>query len=66
VTEEEIVQVRKLLHTVNNKVGAILATAEMMQMDQLTPKATDRARVIESNALELRDLVRQIGERYLK
>jgi len=58
--------VRKLLHTVNNKVGAILATAEMMQMDQLTPKATDRARVIESNALELRDLVRQIGERYLK
>ena len=57
---------RKLLHTVNNKVGAILATAEMMQMDQLTPKATDRARVIESNALELRDLVRQIGERYLK
>jgi len=66
MTEEEIVQVRKLLHTVNNKVGAILATAEMMQMDQLTPKATDRARVIESNALELRDLVRQIGERYLK
>jgi hypothetical protein len=62
MTEADIQQLRKLLHDVNNRVGTILATAELLQMEQLSPKAADRSRLIENKALELRDIVRQIGE----
>lgn len=66
MTEEEILRLRKWLHDLNNRLGTILATAELLQMEQLPPKAADRSRLIETKALELRDLIRQISESFVK
>ena len=62
--EQDILLLRKWIHDLNNRVGAILATAELLQMEQLSPKALDRSKLIESKALELRDIIRQISEHY--
>ena len=66
MNEEEILRLRKWLHDLNNRMGTILATAELLQMEQLSPKATERSRLIENKALEIRDIIRQISEHYVK
>ena len=53
---------RKCLHDLNNRVGMILANAELMQLEQLTPKALERTKLIEEKSLELRDIIRDIGD----
>jgi hypothetical protein len=55
-------QVRKWLHDLNNRVGMILANAELMQLDQLSPRSLERSKLIEEKSLELRQIVRDIGE----
>jgi hypothetical protein len=55
-------KMRKWLHDVNNRVGMILANAELLQIEQLPPKSLDRAKTIEAKSLELRDIIRDIGE----
>ena len=56
-------KVKKCLHDVNNRVGMILANAELMQqLEQLSPKARERTKLIEEKALELRQLIRDIGD----
>ena len=62
--EKDLVQLRKFIHDMNNRVGTILATAELMQMEQLSPKAADRSKIIEAKALELREIIRQISDHY--
>ena len=64
MTEQDILLLRKWVHDLNNRVGAIMASAELLQMEQLSPKALDRSKLIESKALELRDIIRQISEHY--
>jgi hypothetical protein len=66
MTEQEIQLLRKWVHDLNNRVGTILATAELMQTEQLSSKASDRSRVIEAKALELREIIQQISARYLQ
>ncbi len=66
MNEEEVRLLRKWLHDLNNRLGTILATAELLQMEQLTTKATERARLIETKSLEVREIIRQIGEYYVK
>jgi hypothetical protein len=56
---------RKWIHDLNNRVGVILATSELLQLEQLSPKASDRTRTIESKALEVRDLLRSMSDHYL-
>lgn len=56
---------RKWLHQLNNQVAVILATAELMQLDQLPPGAADRCHTIENKAVEVRDLLRSISDHYL-
>ena len=53
---------RKCLHDLNNRVGMILANAELMQLEQLTPKALERTKLIEEKSLELRQIIRDIGD----
>ena len=48
LTNPDLQPLRKWIHDLNNRVGVILATAELLQMEQLSPKATDRSRVIEA------------------
>ena len=55
-------QVRKWLHDLNNRVGMILANAELMQLDQLSPRSLERAKLIEEKSLELRQIIRDIGD----
>ena len=66
MSEQEVVRLRKWVHDLNNRVGSILATAELLQMDKLDPKAMDRSRLIETKALEVRDIIRQLADQYLQ
>jgi len=58
-------KVKKWIHDLNNRVGMVLANAELMQLEQLTPKAIDRAKTIEAKALEIRQLIRDMTEHLL-
>jgi hypothetical protein len=55
-------KLRKCLHDLNNRVGMILASAELMQFEQLSPKAAERTKLIEEKSLELRQIIRDIGD----
>jgi len=57
---------RKWLHDLNNRVGMVLANAELMQFEKLTPKALERTKLIEEKTLEIRQIVRDIGEHLLE
>ena len=48
------------MHDLNNRVGMILASAELMQLEKLSPKAEQRAKLIEEKSLEIRQMVRDM------
>ncbi|HLH32932.1 MAG TPA: hypothetical protein VKY31_17150 [Terriglobia bacterium] len=58
-------KVKKWIHDLNNRVGMILANAELMQLEKLTPKALERTKLIEEKSLEIREIIRNIGEHLL-
>jgi hypothetical protein len=43
----------------------VLNTAELLQLEKLTPKALERAKVIEDKALEIRQLIRDMTDHLL-
>ena len=53
---------RKWLHDLNNRVGMVLANAELMQLEKLSPKASERTRLIEEKTLEIRQLIRDLAD----
>lgn len=55
-------KVRKSLHDLNNRVGMVLANAELMQLEKLSPKALERTRLIEEKTLEIRQLIRDLAD----
>lgn len=55
---------RRWIHDLNNRMGVILATAELLQMEQLSPRASERRRVLEEKSLEIRDILRTISDHY--
>jgi len=55
---------KKWLHDVSNRLAAILAMSELLQLDSLTPQAEKRRQTIEDKALEVRNLLREMSERY--
>ncbi len=58
-------KVRKWLHDLNNRIGMVLANAELMQLERLSPKALERTKLIEEKTLELRELVRDLADHLL-
>jgi hypothetical protein len=58
-------KVKKWLHDLNNRVGMVLANAELMQFEKLTPRALERSKLIEGKTLEIRQLIRDLGEHLL-
>lgn len=58
-------KVRNWLHDLNNRIGMVLANAELMQLEKLTPKALERSKLIEQKALDMRQLVRDISDHLL-
>lgn len=59
-------KVKKWIHDLNNRVGMVLANAELMQLEKLTPKALERSRLIEEKTLEIRQLIRDLGDHLLE
>jgi hypothetical protein len=59
-------KVRKWFHDLNNRVGMVLANAELMQLEKLTPKALERTRLIEEKTLEIRQLIRDLADHMLQ
>ena len=59
-------KVRKWFHDLNNRVGMVLANAELMQLEKLTPKALERTRLIEEKTLEIRQLIRDLADNILQ
>ena len=55
-------RVRKWLHDLNNRVGMVLANAELMQLEKLSPRALERTKLIEEKTLEIRQIIRDIGD----
>ena len=55
---------RKWLHDANNCLGVILASAELLQMDELPSKSAERCRTIESKAMEVREILRSLADSY--
>ena len=66
MTEDEVAPLKKWLHDLNNRMGTVLATAELLQMEHLTPRAMERSRLIEAKSLEIREIIRQIADHYVK
>jgi hypothetical protein len=56
---------RQWLHQVNNHMGVILATAELLQLEKLPPQVVERCHAIETRAIEVRDVLRAISDHYL-
>ena len=63
-TPPDMESLRKWLHDANNCVGVILATAELLQLDKLPPQTIERCRTIEDKALEVREILRSVSDRY--
>jgi len=61
---QDLDALKKWLHDVNNRVGVILATAELLQLESLPPAAATRRKTIEDQALEVREVLRAISDRY--
>ena len=59
-------KVRKLFHDLNNRVGMVLANAELMQLEKITPKARRRTKLIEEKTLEIRQLIRDLADHVLQ
>ena len=59
-------KLRKWVHELNNLVGMVLANAELLQLDQLSPKALERAKLIEEKSLAMRQTLRDLGDHAFK
>ncbi|PYS01574.1 MAG: hypothetical protein DMG16_12210 [Acidobacteria bacterium] len=55
-------RIRKWLHDLNNRVGMVLANAELLQLENLSPKARERTKLIEEKTIEIRQIIRDIGD----
>ena len=63
-SSQDLDALKKWLHDVNNRVGVILATAELLQLESLSNQAATRRQVIEDQAMEMREVLRAISDRY--
>jgi hypothetical protein len=62
---QDLQPLRKWLHDLNNRVGTILSTTELMQMEVLSPQAEKRRQIIEEKTLEAGEIIRAIADHYL-
>ena len=40
----------------------VLANAKLMQLEKLSPKALERSKLIEEKTLEIRQIIRELGD----
>jgi hypothetical protein len=58
-------KVKKWVHDLNNRIGIVIANAELMQLEQLSPKSRERTKTIEEKMLEIRQLLRELTDHVL-
>ncbi len=58
-------RIREWLHDLNNRVGMVLANAELLQLENLSSKARERSKLIEEKTIEIRQIIRDIGDHLL-
>ena len=61
---EDLDYLRTAIHDLNNRVGVILTSSELLQMDVPEGKARSRSELIEMKALEAREILSQMSLRY--
>ena len=61
---QDLNALKKWLHDLNNRMGVILANAELLQLEALPPQAATRRQTIEDKAVEVRGIVRAISDHY--
>lgn len=64
VSSQDLDALKKWLHEISNHVGVILTTAELLQLENLSPQAGTRRQTIEDKAVEVREILRAISVRY--
>ena len=55
---------RTAIHDLNNVVGVMLATSELLQLDLTDEKAKRRSNMIEQKALDAREILVGMSRRY--
>ena len=64
IPEEELEFLKSAIHDLTNCVGVVLATSELLQMSMTEVKSQTRTVVIEKKALEAREILQRLAERY--
>jgi hypothetical protein len=54
---------RKAVHDLNNSVGVILTSSELLQLDLVDDRSKSRCGLIEQKALEARQILAEISHR---
>lgn len=62
--EDDLEFLKTAIHDLNNRVGVVLATAELLQMDLAEGRSRTRSELVEKKALEAREILRQMSDRY--
>jgi hypothetical protein len=63
-SSQDLNALKKFLHDANNRLGVILAAAELLQLEPLPPTVAARRQTIEDQTLEVREILRAISDRY--
>ena len=61
---EELEYLKQAIHDLNNKIGVILTSSELLQLDAAEGKAKSRYELIEQKALDAREILSQMARRY--
>ncbi len=61
---DELEYLKTAIHDLNNRVGVILTSSELLLMDAPEGKTRDRYGVIEQKALEAREILRGMSKRF--
>ena len=64
LSTEELEYLKKAIHDLNNKIGVILTSSELLQLDAAEGKAKSRYELIEQKALDAREILSQMAQRY--
>ena len=64
IPDEELEFLKTAIHDLNNRVGVVLATSELLQMSMTEGKSLTRATLIEKKALEAREILQRLGQHY--
>ena len=63
---DDLEYLKTAIHDLNNRIGVILATSELLQLDASDGKPKSRCQLIEQKAMEARDILLGMSRRYFE